>query len=110
MRVPNVRGLVVGREIPDWRSSGFEDWEVRTLVDGAEAGTGRAAAFPDGAIGAVRFWLELMARRGIAGVAGLWISSGAVTGVHAARPGQVIEARFREGLSVTCRMKAAAPE
>ena len=59
-----------------------------TTIDGVEAGSGRAAAFPDGAIGAARFLFELMARRGIALAPGQWISSGAVTGVHrgAARP------------------------
>ncbi len=37
-----------------------------------------------------------MARRGIALQPGQWISSGAVTGVHDARPGQTVEARFGE--------------
>ena len=35
----NNTGLVVGAAIPDWRSSGFERWEVTTLLDGVEAGT-----------------------------------------------------------------------
>ncbi|MGQ0590206.1 MAG: 2-keto-4-pentenoate hydratase, partial [Sphingosinicella sp.] len=73
-------------------------------------GTGRAATFPDGAIGAARFLFELMARRGIALAPGPWISSGAVTGVHDARPGQRIEARFCDGLSVSCDLVAARPE
>ena len=106
----NNNGLVIGPEIPGWRSSGFEDWEVVTTIDGAEVGRGRAAGFPDGAIGAARFLFELMARRGIALSAGQWISSGAVTGVHAAKPGQRVEARFRDGLSVTCKLTAARPE
>lgn len=106
----NNNGLVVGPEVPDWRRSGFEDWPVTTLVDAAEVGTGTAAAFPDGAIGAARFLLELMARRGIALAPGQWISSGAVTGVHRARPGQVVEARFGASLSVSCRLTAATPQ
>lgn len=106
----NNNGLVIGPEIPDWRASGFEDWPVTMLIDGVESGGGRAAAFPDGAIGAARFLFELMARRGIALGPGQWISSGAVTGVHPARPGQRIEARFRPGLSVACRLVAAEPE
>lgn len=105
----NNNGLVVGAAIPDWRSSGFEQWEVTTLLDGAEAGTGRAAAFPDGAIGAARFLFELMAERGIALQPGQWISSGAVTGVHDAAPGQQVEARFGERFSVRCTLKAAKP-
>ena len=106
----NNNGLVVGPEIPDWRHSGFEQWQVTTLIDGIEVGTGAADAFPDGAIGAARFLLELMARRGIALRPGQWISSGAVTGVHRARPGQTVEARFGDGPSVACRLVAAAPE
>ena len=106
----NNNGLVVGPEIADWRSSGFEQWPVATLIDGAEAGTGRATDFPDGAIGAARFLFELMARRGIALTPGQWISSGAVTGVHRAHPGQTVEARFNDGLALSCRLSAARPE
>lgn len=106
----NNNGLVVGAAIPDWRSSGFEQWEVTTSLDGVEAGTGQASGFPDGAIGAARFLLELMARRSIALQPGQWISSGAVTGVHDARPGQRVEARFGEGFKVACTLAAARPE
>ncbi|MGQ0588294.1 MAG: 2-keto-4-pentenoate hydratase [Sphingosinicella sp.] len=106
----NNNGMVIGSEIPDWRASGFEDWEVTTLIDGETVGTGRAATFPDGAIGAARFLFELMTRRGIALVPGQWISSGAVTGVHDARPGQRVEARFHDGLAVSCDLVAARPE
>lgn len=106
----NNNGMVIGPEISDWRHSDFESWEVETAIDGAVVGVGRAEAFPDGAIGAARFLFELMARRAIALRPGQWISSGAVTGVHAARPGQRVEARFRPGLSVSCALVAARPE
>jgi 2-keto-4-pentenoate hydratase len=106
----NNNGLVVGPEIADWRASGFEQWDVSCRIGGAVAGTGRASAFPDGAIGAARFLFELMARRGITLRPGQWISSGAVTGVHRAHPGQAVEARFGEGLSVACELVAARPE
>jgi 2-keto-4-pentenoate hydratase len=106
----NNNGMVIGAEVTDWRGSGFEQWQVETAIDGAVVGTGKAEAFPDGAIGAARFLFELMARRGIALEPGQWISSGAVTGVHAARPGQRVEARFRDGLSVNCALVAARPE
>jgi len=106
----NNNGLVVGPEIPDWRTSGFEQWDVTCLIGGEVAGTGRAAAFPHGAIGAARFLFELMARRGIALTPGQWISSGAVTGVHRAHPCQDVEARFNGGLGVACTLVAATPE
>jgi 2-keto-4-pentenoate hydratase len=106
----NNNGLVLGDEIADWRSSGFEGWDVTTLIDSKEVGTGRATSFPDGAIGAARFLFELMARRGIALQPGQWISSGAVTGVHDALPGQLVEARFGEAYSVKCSLEAARPQ
>ena len=103
----NNNGLVIGPEIPDWRSSQFEDWLVTTRIDGQIVGTGKASSFPDGAIGAAKFLLELMAVRGIALDAGQWISSGAVTGVHDARPGQRVEADFGGRYSVACQMVPA---
>lgn len=106
----NNNGLVIGPQIADWRASGFEQWHVATRIDGTEVGTGRAESFPDGAIGAARFLFELMAKRGIALAPGQWISSGAVTGVHDARPGQTVECRFGDGLAVACRLVAAQPE
>lgn len=106
----NNNGLVVGPEVPHWRSSGFEDWTVTLEIDGVEAGRGAASAFPDGAIGSVRFLFELMAERQIALQPGQWISTGAVGGVHAARAGQLVEARFGELTPVHCRLVPARPE
>lgn len=106
----NNNGLVIGAPLPDWRSSGFEQWPVTTLIDGLEVGTGQASGFPDGAIGSARFLFELMAGRGIALKPGQWISTGAVTGVHDAKPRQAIEARFGDRFNVRCRLIAAQPE
>ncbi len=106
----NNNGLIVGPEIADWRRSGFEGWTVTTVIDGVEAGTGQASAFPDGAIGAARFLFELMAARGIALKPGQWISSGAVTGVHDVRTGQRVDALFSPAHSASCTVVAAKPE
>lgn len=98
----NNNGLLIGPEVPDWRNSGFEDWTVRTSINQKPVGTGRAADFPNGAIGAARFLFELLAERGIALKPGQWISSGAVTGVHEAVPGDTIESIFDERHRVQC--------
>ena len=103
----NNNGILIGRQIPEWRASGFEGWTVTTRIDGREVGSGRAADFSDGAIGAARFLMETLARRGIALGPGQWISSGAVTGVHAAAAGQRIEARFDGEYAVACTLVAA---
>jgi 2-keto-4-pentenoate hydratase len=83
---------------------------VTTRIDGEVVGTGTASSFPDGAVGAARFLLELMARRGIELRPGQWISSGAVSGVHDARPGQRVEARFGESYRLECVLEAAGAE
>ena len=106
----NNNGLVIGRAIDNWRSSGFEDWLVTTRIDGEVIGTGRASSFPSGAIGSARFLFELMAKRGIRLEPGQWISSGAVTGVHDAKAGQTVEAIFAEGYKVGCTLTPAQPE
>lgn len=105
----NNNGVVIGPAIDDWRTRAFEEWEVVTLIDGEVAGSGWASDFSDGVIGSARFLLELLAKRGIPVEAGQWISSGAITGVHDAGPGQLAEARFRDGLSMRCRLVAAEP-
>ena len=106
----NNNGLVLGAEVVDWRSLNAYDWTVVTLIDGIEAGQGTASAMPDGPIGAVRFLLELCAARGIVLPAGTWVSTGAITGVHAVRPGQRVEARFGGSHVVRCRIAAVSPE
>ncbi|MFL6734416.1 MAG: 2-keto-4-pentenoate hydratase [Sphingomicrobium sp.] len=106
----NNNGMVIGPPVENWLSSGFEDWNVTTRIDGSEVGTGTASSFPDGAFGAAKFLLELLARRGIALQPGQWISSGAVSGVHDARPGQLVEADFGGRLQVSCRLVAAVPQ
>lgn len=103
----NNNGLVVGAAIADWRHSGFERWPVTLAIDGVEAGRATTETMLDGAVGAVRFLLELLGRRGIALPAGSWVSTGAVTGVHEVRPGQTIVARFGDDLAVTCTIEAA---
>jgi 2-keto-4-pentenoate hydratase len=106
----NNNGLLVGAEIPGWRAVDFENWRVETLIDGDVVGRGCASAFPDGAIGAARFLFELTARRDVTLEAGQWISTGAVTGVHDARPGQTVEARFNGSYRLACRLVAERGE
>ena len=103
----NNNGLVVGAAIPDWRNADIENWPLSVTIDGKPIGSGKAAEMLDGPIGAARFLFELMAERGIALKPGQWISSGAVTGVHAVGIGDQIEARFGAGLVVGCMIKAS---
>lgn len=103
----NNNGLVIGAAIPDWRRADIDAWPLSVAIDGAVIGSGKAADMLDGPIGAARFLFELMAERGNALRPGQWISSGAVTGVHAVRIGERIEARFGADLIVECMIKAS---
>ncbi len=105
----NNNGLVIGAAVPGWRDRAFEDLEVALTIDGALAGTGRARAFPDGAVGSARFLLENLAARGIALESGSWISSGAITGVHEVTTGQSIVGDFGPLGSVSCVIAAEQP-
>ena len=103
----NNNGLVIGPEIKDWRSADIKAWPVELDINGERIGAATAETMLDGPVGAVRFLLELMAARGIALEAGQWVSSGAVTGVHPVRPGDLVECRFGEGMEVACRISAS---
>ena len=102
----NNNGLIVGAPIAGWRDIDLDRWPVELWIDGTLAGAATTATMLDGPFGAARFLFELMAGRGIALAAGQWISTGAVTGVHAVVPGNRVAARFDGRLSVECTIKA----
>lgn len=103
----NNHGLVIGAEVPDWRSGDFLRWTVRLAINEAEVGSARAEDMLDGPFGAAAFLFGHAAERGIALRPGQWISSGAVTGVHPIRIGERATARFGEALEVGCTADAA---
>ncbi len=78
----NNAGLLLGPEIPDWRSVRPEDLPARTIVDGEIVGEASAAAIKGGPIGALRFIVALSTERGLELPAGTLISTGASTGIH----------------------------
>lgn len=105
----NNIGSVIGTALPDWRVLDLCAIPVRTLIDGAIAGEGTAATMLDGPYGAVRFLLGNLAARGIDTQGGLWVSTGAITGVHPVRPRQQVTAEFVGHGTVSCRIAAARP-
>jgi 2-keto-4-pentenoate hydratase len=105
----NNNGLLIGPEVLDWTSGAYAEQTVITRIDGDVAGEGRASAFTRGAIGSVAFLLENLIARGIAIEPGWWISTGAVSGVHAVRPGQAVEADFGPLGVLHCRIMAQEP-
>lgn len=103
----NNNGMVLGPVIADWRDRDLTDIPARLLIDGAEAGCATMATMLDGPFGSVRFLAANLAGRGIALRPGTWVSTGAITGVHQARPGQDVTVRFGADHEVSCRITAA---
>jgi len=106
----NNHGLVIGAPLPDGPAAAdFDAITVRLEIDGATVGEATTAQMLDGPLGAVRFLLENLQERGLDCSAGLWVSTGAVTGVHPVVPGNSVRAVFSGHGSVECRIVAARP-
>jgi 2-keto-4-pentenoate hydratase len=103
----NNAGLVLGAKLEGWRDIDLCAIPIRTEIDGVVVGEKTAASMLDGPYGAVRFLLGNLAERGIDISGGIWVSSGAVTGVHSVRSDQFVVAHFGDHGSVGCRLSAA---
>lgn len=103
----NNNGLIIGKEIPDWRNSGLENWKIEAQIDGQSVGEGLACSFSDGPLGSVQFLLENLIARNIAITPGLLISTGAVSGVHEITDGQHFGAQFGNFGRIECTIKYA---
>ncbi|MFM1885446.1 MAG: hypothetical protein RL026_603 [Pseudomonadota bacterium] len=103
----NNQGLVMGPVLAGWRDADLCAIVVRTEIDGEVVGEATAATMLDGPYGAVRFLLANLQSRGIDASAGLWVSTGAITGVHDVRPGQHVRAVFGAHGAVECQIKTS---
>lgn len=81
----NNWGVVVGKEIANWRE--LETIDVETFIDGKSVGTGKVSIKP-GPLGALAFTLNKRAEQGEILRAGDVISTGMITGVHDIVAGQ----------------------
>ena len=102
----NNAGVLLGSTIDDWRTRDLCAIDVTTLIAGQEVGRAKASGMLDGPFGSLRFLLANLAERAISPQPGWWISSGAVTGVHAARIGDSAAVHFAGLGSLACRLVA----
>lgn len=105
----NNAGLIVGPAIESWSTARLQTLAAKMIIDGVTVGCGTAADIQGGPLTALAFALELCARRGRPLLAGQWVSTGAVTGVHRIRPGQEICADFGALGRIQCRAVKAEP-
>jgi 2-keto-4-pentenoate hydratase len=106
----NNAGLIVGPEIPNWRSFRLEQLISETFVEGNSVGKGSAASVPGGPLSALAFALNRCARRGLALRAGQYVSTGATTGIHDIRVGQSARVVFAGVAEIPCRAVRARPQ
>jgi 2-keto-4-pentenoate hydratase len=105
----NNAGLLLGDEIPDWRTRDLASLQCETRIDGAVVGRGSAASVSGGPLAALAFALGLNARRGRPLRAGNFVTTGAATGVHEIRVGQTAEAAFSSVGTVRCVVRTMTP-
>ena len=105
----NNAGLIVGPPIPDWRVRPVDALTSATWIDGKLVGRGGAANLIDGPIGSLCFALDIAARRGRPLRAGMWISTGATTGIHDIVAGQSARLVFDGYGEIHCQATRATP-
>lgn len=105
----NNNGLILGQEIKGWRNASPGNWKMRTLIDGVEAGRADAASIPGGPMESFRQLLEITAARGLPLRKGMYASTGAVTGVHAARAGQTASVEADGFETIYLKLLSAGP-
>ncbi|RYJ01514.1 MAG: 2-keto-4-pentenoate hydratase, partial [Acetobacteraceae bacterium] len=102
-------GLVLGCEIPDWKSLPEPQLTCTTFIEGRLVGRGGATTLPGGLLAAFAFALSRSARRGRPLKAGDLIATGNATGIHDILIGQSGSIRFDGFDELRCRARAATP-
>lgn len=102
----NNKGIVLGPSIPEWRDTDLLSLQVSLQIDGEIVGSNNMGKMLDGPFGSAVFLLEMLQKRKIAITTGIWISAGAITGVHEVESGQTVKAAFGDSLEARCKVAA----
>ena len=105
----NNAGLLIGEPIADWRSRRLESLTCETHVNGRCVGRGGAASVAGGPLAALAFALARCARRGRPLRSGDLVSTGACTGIHPIRIGEVARVAFAGAAELRCRGTRSQP-
>jgi 2-keto-4-pentenoate hydratase len=102
----NNWGVVVGAEIPAWRT--IQSIDCGAYIDGVAVGV-RSVSMEQGPLAAFAFTLGKCASRGMPLRSGAWITTGMITGVHDIRIGQTSRHTFTNYGEVGCSITRAQP-
>jgi 2-keto-4-pentenoate hydratase len=105
----NNTGLVIGPVLDDFFGRDPAGWPAETLVNRAAAGQGGADRIPGGPLAALLFLANSLVARGATLRPGDWVSTGAATGIHPVRVGDLVEVSFDGKPALTLRLSAATP-
>jgi len=105
----NNAALVVGPEIAGWRTRPDGALTAETFIDGVRVGAGTAASVPGGPALALAFLLGHCAARGLPLKAGMYVTTGAATGIHEISAGQSARVSFGEFGEILCAAEIARP-
>ncbi|MBI5942343.1 MAG: 2-keto-4-pentenoate hydratase [Caulobacterales bacterium] len=105
----NNAALVVGPEIAGWRDRADAALTAETFIDDVRVGSGTAASVPGGPAPALAFLLGHCAARGLPLKAGMYVTTGAATGIHEISAGQSARVSFGEFGEIHCVAEVARP-
>lgn len=90
----NNNGVLLGDEVKDWRNRDISSNMISVTINDELIGETKATPLLDGAFGSFKFLIAKCAERGITLEAGSLVSTGAITGVHKAKMGDVSTISF----------------
>ena len=98
----NNAGLILGPEIPNWRTRTDDGPPCAAYVDGVLVGQGSPASLPGGPPASLAFLLGVCAGRGRPLKRGQLVTTGAASGIHDIEAGQPARITFGELGEIRC--------
>ncbi len=106
----NNAALILGPEIPAWRTRPDDGPPCEVFIDGVSVGTGSPASIPGGPAASLAFLLGLAAERGYPLKTGQYVTTGAASGIHDIEAGQTARITFGELGEIRCVASVAQPD
>jgi len=106
----NNAALILGPEIPGWRSRTDGGPTCQVFTDGVPVGTGSPASIPGGPAASLAILMGLAAGRGYPLKTGQYVTTGAASGIHDIEAGQTARITFGELGEIRCVAVPARPD